>query len=151
MENTNERPQEEQKEVVQDNQVKIVKVGKKQSRFINFNDLHTVELDNDDWVKIQKKYSFYQGMLLSPEEDGVNEQDIQKKIVDNARKKSENMLLFLSEAIKEWNLVDQNGDIAPVNIDHIRMLEAQDIVKIITEASQLLNKGMSVPKTDASE
>lgn len=151
MENTNERPQEEQKEVVQDNQVQIVKVGKKQSRFVNFNDLHTIDLGNDDWVKIQKKYTTYQGMLLSQEDDAANEQDLQKKIVDSARKKSENLMQFLSEAIKEWNLVDHNGDVAPVNIDHIRMLEAKTVIAIITEASKFVSEGLNIPKADASE
>lgn len=146
MENTNERQQEEVKPI---EQVQIIEPKKKQSRFINLNDLHTIDLGNDDYVKIVKRFTWDQALMLSPVEEEKG-QDIQKQIIDKVNKNSEQTYLFLAKVIREWNLVDHNGDVAPINIDHVRLLGVQDIVAIMTEANNIGNEQLDVPKDDAS-
>jgi len=91
------------------------------------NELRTIDLGNNKFVKIPVEISFGEAEKVS---------------------KSENVIeTTLLEFIKEWNLKDENGVVAEISLENIKRLKIEDVNVISKELSNLIE----VKKKDESE
>jgi len=88
--------------------------------FVNDNDLQTIDMGDEDWVKIPAKLSF--GFVSQFEQsDGNN---------------LEKTATFLVQLIKEWSAKDENG-MLPITIENIKKLEVGTLKKIVESVMPL--------------
>jgi len=87
------------------------------SRFVDPNNLKTIDLGNGEWVKIPSQFSFDQIGALSDIKSNVGAQ----------------IGALLVSIVKEWNIKNDEGIVPPVTPENIKLLDVKTI-KIISEA-----------------
>lgn len=107
------------------------KPAKRKSIFVEELDLMTVNIDSDNYVKIPKQFSF---AFVEEAQDFATESGKRK------------VAAFLSKAIVEWNLVDKEGNPAPVSIENIYKLPVEAMGKIATAINKNIQLEIDVPK-----
>lgn len=103
-------------------------------RLVKESNLQTIELGGGDWVKIPTKFSA--GFV----EDYSSSSDEEKK--DSH---------LLAKSIKEWNLLDENGQLLPINVDIVRQLSLEDMNTILDAILKAVGKVKKVPKDNGSK
>lgn len=108
----------------------------RKSRFVGKSELTTVELEGGDWVKIPARLSFgfVEDFQAAQEKEGMG------KVAE-----------FLAQMIKEWNLVDDQGVIAPIDLEHLRALELKDVMDIATKINEKITDLVDVPKAESPQ
>ena len=100
----------------------VVQTARK-SRFIDENDLVQVALGDGDIIEIPKKFSYEFATEFTNED--IND--------------TERVTAMLVKAIKKWNLVDKNGEIAVINEKNIKLLSLSDSMKVMTAVTDRMN------------
>lgn len=101
----------------------------RKSRFVDDTEFIQIDLDSGDWVRIPKTITYAQMRELQ-----VTSIDEKEKVTN-----------FLIKVIKEWNLLDTSGVVAPINGDYISRLSADDMLKIMGPIDQMVEK-LNLPK-----
>lgn len=99
-------------------------------RFVEDDELKTIELGDGDWVKIPSRLSY--GFVSKFNESGVKSDEM-SKITD-----------LLVQVIKEWNLKTRDGAVAPISKEFLVRLDVDTIKTLVTEITSL----MGVEKKD---
>lgn len=109
------------------------KQPERKSRFVDEDDLLTIDLGAGDWVKIPRRFSY-----------GFSEHFQQNTKGDDKSQIAE----MLQKIIREWNLLDfGNVNIAPININNIKALEIKDLMKILEVAKEQMGVD-EIPKKE---
>lgn len=95
------------------------------SRFVNPNDLHKIDLGDDEWVEVPKKLSY--GMISD--------------LGDIDSSNSEKTTKLLLTVIKSWNLKNDKGTVLPVNEANIKMLDIPTVTEISDYIATMIDLG----------
>ncbi len=98
------------------------------SRFVT-KTLQTIDLGDDEWVKIPKALSYNDVIKLTSFESD-----------------SEKSKALLSECIKEWNIKDEEGNIPELKLENIMRLDISTIDTISNELVKLLENNQDKKK-----
>lgn len=98
------------------------------SRFVDPNELRQIDIGDGDWVKVPVRFSY-----------GFIEQFQEAQGSD-----TEKAAQFLEQMIKKWNLKLPSGEVAPIDVDHIRTLEVATFMLIMENVT----KGLDIPKEE---
>lgn len=101
----------------------------RKSRFVDAAEFIQVDLDSGDWIRIPKTLSYEQM------------RELQASSIDEKEKVTN----FLAKVIKEWNLIDTSGVVAPINAEFIMKLSADDMIKIMEPIDRMVEK-LNIPK-----
>ncbi len=112
-------------------QMPVVEV--RRSRFVQKDELQQIDLGQGDWVKIPARFSYAMSESFQFEDD--------------PRAKINSILQVV---IKDWNLVDADGTKAPITIEKIKQLSAEDFETIFQVILEKI-EGAKIPKGDASQ
>lgn len=125
IENTAEAPAPEQVPAT------LAAEPKRKSRFVDPSKFERIELGDGDWVEIPARlaYEFVENF----------------QFMDNVNDRINGVLIH---AIKNWNLVDANGEPAEITIENIKMLDTTDIFKIFVAVNEKVDSQLSVPKAE---
>lgn len=103
----------------------------KKSIFVNYAEQDKIMIDEENWVMIPQKFSWSFSENFQEANAGT---DSKKKIIE-----------FVTKAITSWNLVDQDGAIAPITQENVRRIEFKTIMKLVDEINNRIGFD-NVPK-----
>lgn len=104
---------------------------KKQSRFVNPDALEQVDLGEGDWVKIPERLTYADAQSFA-----VTDKDDKEKVAG-----------FLHKMIRDWNLVDEKGEVAEITEEMVSRLDIKDAMKIVTAVSKKI-EAADIPKAE---